>query len=165
MNSDRTGSSNWPQHVLRAGMHRRETDDMPNPTDHCEHVEPWLSALFQAEHLNLLVGSGLTTAIASAVGAPTVDMQAVSLNHRYAHAVETVAKESAKQLRRGKPNIEDQIRVILNLIAGLHVMAEGAEEERGDHALAREAKEEGLDGVVSSAQETSLIKNTSRKGA
>lgn len=27
------------------------------------HIEPWLTSLFQSEHLSLLVGSGLTTAI------------------------------------------------------------------------------------------------------
>lgn len=70
----RSISTSWPDHVVRAGNHRAHLTEMPSPEEHREHVEPWLSALFQAEHLNLLVGSGLTTAVAYAADAPNVDM-------------------------------------------------------------------------------------------
>ena len=62
--SHRIDSQAWQNHIMRAGTHyanARRTSQIP--AKHREHIEPWLSALFQAEHLNLLVGSGLTTAI------------------------------------------------------------------------------------------------------
>lgn len=37
-------------------------------------IEPWLSAVFQAEHFNLLVGSGLTTAVGFAAGSTATNM-------------------------------------------------------------------------------------------
>lgn len=52
----------WKNHIVRAGMHFVDTPDNPDPIDHREHIEPWLSALVQAEHLNVLIGSGLSTA-------------------------------------------------------------------------------------------------------
>ena len=65
----------WPTHVIRSGAHTPTLSGSdPKPDDHKDHVEPWLSALLQAEHLNLLIGSGLTTALAMEAGAPTVDM-------------------------------------------------------------------------------------------
>jgi hypothetical protein len=32
-----------------------------------EKIEPWLTAVFQSDHLSLLAGTGLTTAVASLV--------------------------------------------------------------------------------------------------
>ena len=59
-------------HKVRAGAHSFESEDS-NQTilksrkvnQHRNKIEPWLATLCQAEHLNLLVGNGLTTAIAS----------------------------------------------------------------------------------------------------
>jgi len=141
MNSSQSGSSSWPSHVLRAGTHRLTFTSDPTPGEHRKYVEPWLSALFQAEHLNLLIGSGLTTAIATAAGASKANMERVPLKHNLSDAVENAAKESAKRLGRGEPNIEDQIRAMLDLIAGLHVMAEGAERDDGANSLPKKAKE------------------------
>jgi hypothetical protein len=58
----------WKRHVYRMGPHVLERDDLASGEEELEafiaasrrHIEPWLSAVFQAEHLNLLVGSGLT---------------------------------------------------------------------------------------------------------
>lgn len=52
---------NWRQHVVRASLHCPPSDIGLDPESHREHVEPWLSALFRAKHLNVLIGSGLTT--------------------------------------------------------------------------------------------------------
>jgi hypothetical protein len=53
-----------------------EADDLVEARDgdrsaevHRKRIEPWLSALFQSEHLNLLVGSGFSLGLASAAGA------------------------------------------------------------------------------------------------
>ena len=113
---------------------------MPSPEEHREHVEPWLSALFQAEHLNLLVGSGLTTAVAYAADAPNVDMQPAEFDIEYAGAVQEVAQESAERIGRGKPNLEDQIRAIRDLIAGLRVLAKDTASAGHENTLSEKAK-------------------------
>ena len=118
------GTPEWPVHLVRAGTHNPEpTDKEPNPEDHRDRIEPWLSALLQAEHLNLLVGSGLGTALAKQAKAPTVDMEPTDIRCVYAFAVRKAAEESAKRLGRGKPNVEDQVRAIRDLIGGLQIVA------------------------------------------
>lgn len=87
-----------------------------------EDVEPYLAALLQAEHLNLLVGSGLTTALAKlAKFNDGADMNAKLeiADDKCAEAIEEAAKSSAQQLGRGKPNIEDRLRVAILAAEGL----------------------------------------------
>jgi len=140
--SSRGKLPSWPEHKLRAGSYRQDLSSDPNPEEHRNHVEPWLSALFQAEHLNLLIGSGLTAAIASVAGAPLAGMEPEPFNSlELADAVNAAARESAQRLGRGNPNIEDQIRSIIDLIAGLQVMAKGEESDGGENSLSKEAKE------------------------
>ena len=122
----------WQKHIVRAGTHYQCSTDEPEPDDHREDVEPWLSALFQAEHLNLLVGSGLTTAIAGTADVPAVDMSPASFPSDCAEAVQRATKKSADHLGRQEPNIEDQIRVVLDLIGGLRILAGGSEQRPGD---------------------------------
>jgi len=141
MRSSESGTSYWPSHVLRAGPHCFTCEEEPKPEEHREHVEPWLSALFQAEHLNLLVGSGLTTALANAAGAPIVDMQPAPVKLEYAESVQKAAMESATRLGRGELNIEDQIRVIIDLISGLRVLAKDTQPHRNRNSLSGEARE------------------------
>lgn len=112
------------RHACAAGPYRFSSDDPPpNPADQRRHIEPWLAALSQAEHLNLLVGSGLTLAIAAMVEAPSAGMDATDLSSWPANGIDRAARESADRCGRGEPNIEDQIRIVLDLIAGLRVMA------------------------------------------
>jgi hypothetical protein len=40
-----------------------KSEDEITPEKLRERIEPWLTALFQSEHLSLLIGSGLTTAV------------------------------------------------------------------------------------------------------
>lgn len=131
--------SSWCEHVARAGAHSVSQTHEPSPEEHREHIEPWLSALFQAEHLNLLVGSGFTTAIAVAAGAPIIDMSPASFRAQQADAIQLAAKEGAKALGRGEPNIEDQIRAVLQLTAGLRILAAAAEPGRGGERLPKSA--------------------------
>ena len=106
--SDSVIRKNCWQHVVRAGPHPAPLDGEPDPEEHCEQVEPRLSALFQAEHLNVLVGSGFTTAaIARAAGARVVDMSPAAFEGRYADAVMQAAPESTRRLSREEPKIED----------------------------------------------------------
>ena len=133
--------TNWRQHIVRTGLHHPHLDREPDPVKHRDQVEPWLSALFQAEHLNVLVGSGFTTAIARAAGAPVVDMSPVVFQGRHADAVTQAAKESAKRLNRKEPNIEDQARTVIELIGGLRILAGGVDAGNGTESLGQAAAE------------------------
>jgi hypothetical protein len=144
------------KHVVYAGTHRQKLNKEPNPEDHREHIEPWLSALLQAENLNLLVGSGLTAAMANLAGAPSVDMSTPDLNCDYADTVMKAARKSAEQLGRESPNIEDVVRAALELIGGLRIIADNAESGRGADRLSSKAKglfqvwEQCLDDILTS---------------
>ena len=116
-------AESWRKHVVRAGSHFECPEGELDPRLHREHVEPWLSALFQAEHLNVLVGSGLTRAIAKAGGAAGLDMQPEKFRCSHADEVMEAARKGAKRLRREEPNIEDQVRTINELIGGLRILA------------------------------------------
>lgn len=128
----------WKPHRVRAGSHNWE--GVQPPTDHGvhrKHVEPWLAALLQSEHVNLLVGSGLTTAIATLAGAPAVEMKASTFACDLADAVDRAAKDSAGRCGRGEPNLEDQIRAARELIAGLRILSTAG----GGDAIATRAGE------------------------
>ena len=129
----------WRQHIVRANSHCQHFDGQPDPEKHREQIEPWLSALFQAEHLNLLVGSGLTTAIARAAGAPVVDMSPATFQCRYSDAVTQKVQESAKRLGRKEPNIEDQTRTVVELIGGLRILASGTDTSNCSDELRKNA--------------------------
>lgn len=92
-------------------------------------VEPWLSSLFQSEHLSLLLGSGLSTAIQfEATGKSNNGMNELDLSKtKYKDKIKTFATESAKKTGRGIPNIEDEIRIANELLRGLKIS--GLEED------------------------------------
>jgi len=115
-------------HELRVGPHSMQSDSEPLPADHSKHVEPWLAALLQAEFLGLLVGSGLTTAVARASGAPTLDMAMATFGCDHEASVNKAAAEAARRCARGAPNLEDQIRAAGDLIAGLGVLSHSKSE-------------------------------------
>lgn len=111
-------------HLAVVGTHHVEADRPPEkPKDVQRHIEPWLAALFQAEHLNLLVGSGFTNALATIAKVKPARMEIEKFSVQHADAVEEAARESAKATGRGEPNFEDQIRAALQLIEGLRVQA------------------------------------------
>lgn len=86
-------------------------------------IEPWLTALFQSEHLGLLLGSGLSRAIhRSATCAAFPGMAAVEFSHFDAE-INAEAKKSAEASGRKAGNIEDQIRVASELLRGLEIIA------------------------------------------
>lgn len=115
-------------HLAMAGAHHFNADDPPEkPENERRHIEPWLAALFQAEYLNLLVGSGFANALAGIGGVESAGMGIEKFSTKYAKAVEEAARESAKATGRGEPNFEDQIRAALQLIEGLRVLARSDE--------------------------------------
>ena len=115
------------KHLVRAGSYSWVSDEDPDADllkEHKRRIEPWLAALLQVEHLNLLVGSGLTAAVGRQAKAPPVTMAPGGFNCVSADAVHRAARTGAERAGRGDPNLEDEIRAALELIAGLQVLSQ-----------------------------------------
>ncbi len=92
-------------------------------------VEPWLTALFQSEHLSLLAGSGLTHAVHRlATGKPAAGMSEATLTS-YKDEIEKAAKEAAQKAGREAGNLEDQLRAANELLRGLEILGKSTEAE------------------------------------
>lgn len=86
-------------------------------------IEPWLTALFQSEHLALLAGSGLSQAVhILATGNALPGMNKATFS-KYNNEIEDNAKISAELAGREQGNIEDHIRIVNELIRGLEILA------------------------------------------
>lgn len=102
-------------------------------------VEPWLTSLFQSEHLSLLAGSGLTHAVHYlAASKAAAGMGAVKFS-RYQDKIDSAAQDAAKGAGRAKGNLEDQLRVANELLRGLQIL--GISDEA-------EALEQDLSGIL-----------------
>ncbi len=117
-----------------------------------ERIEPWLTSLFQSEHLNLLVGSGLTRGVchlAQVTGAGMLSPKFV--NH--GEAIERAAQKAAKLAGRRDGNFEDRMRVAFELLRALELFdCDDAQKLRNE----METKIEGfIDDVLKS--ETALL--------
>ncbi len=90
-------------------------------------IEPWLTSLFQSEHISLLAGSGLTHAVhylaanSSAAGMATIPFA------DYQNEINEAAKIIAEKAGRENGNMEDQLRVANELIRGLEILGKSAE--------------------------------------
>lgn len=109
-------------HHLRIQAHDTPLGEAPDVADHGEAIRSWLTALVGAEHLSLLVGSGLGIAVAGSLGVDGLDMSTVPLKGDKAGEVDAHAAKLAKACGRGDANIEDQLRSALALLAGLEVL-------------------------------------------
>ncbi len=90
-------------------------------------IEPWLTSLFQSEHLSLLAGSGLTHAVHYlAAGKSATGMGALTLSH-YQAEIEREAERASEATGREKGNLEDQLRVANELLRGLQIMQKNDE--------------------------------------
>lgn len=88
------------------------------------HIEPWLTSLFQSEHLSLLAGSGLTHAVHQlAAGKPATGMNSLKLS-KHSDRINAEAEKSATDAGRDKNNLEDQLRVANELLRGLEILAD-----------------------------------------
>lgn len=102
-----------------------------------QRIEPWLTALFQSEHLSLLVGSGLTHAVHYlAAGRGAADMA----NPKFTTCGEKIAAAalaSATKAGRSLVNLEDALRVANELLRGLEITNATVEKD----ALGKELEE------------------------
>ena len=87
-------------------------------------IEPWLTALFQSEHLSLLLGSGLSHAIYQMATDSKLPGMNIAKFSQYEDAINAAAKKSANETGREEGNIEDQIRVANELFRGLEIINE-----------------------------------------
>jgi hypothetical protein len=131
----------WKKHCYRVGTHAASWDDIPAATtDEFDNfvvsarkrIEPWLSAVFQTEHLNLLLGSGFTTAIGFMAGVGAAGMGKVTFGTSYDDRINAHAEISAKEMGRGSANIEDQFRSALAVLEGLRVLKPDAADKLKD---------------------------------
>ncbi len=86
-----------------------------------EKIEPWLTAVFQSEHLSLLVGSGLPMAL-------TVEksmMPRIKFEGSYKNLIKDKADDEAKKMERGKANFEDDLRIAIELLKGYEIQKHG----------------------------------------
>jgi hypothetical protein len=98
-------------------------------------VEPWLTALFQSEHLSLLVGSGLMHSLhLLATGKEHSGMAKANFGC-FESRIEEAAAASATRAKRRGVNIEDQIRVANELLLGLQHYCPESAVFRGSKAL------------------------------
>lgn len=130
------------RHIFRTGQPTTQAlsdEDLNEPQAVRKKIEPWLSAIFQSEHLSLLVGSGLSSALSSAVGHDSVGMDAgrirlplegsvwtdlVGNAEDLAQRIAAEAEWTARRARRGSANIEDLIRACLKVRNGLSVLGD-----------------------------------------
>jgi hypothetical protein len=90
-----------------------------------QRIEPWLTALFQSEHLSLLAGSGITHAIHRlAFGSQATALDGKNFGDFSDH-INSAAKQTSEKIGRSPPNLEDQLRVANELLRGLEI--QGAE--------------------------------------
>lgn len=120
----------WNKHCYKVGSHSSVWDDLPITSEDIDkfvsaarkHIEPWLSAVFQAEHLNLVLGSGFTISMGHMAGASVTGMAKVKFGTKFDTAINTHADRGAKTMGRGAANIEDQFRSALAVLEGFEVL-------------------------------------------
>lgn len=86
-------------------------------------IEPWLTSLFQSEHLSLLIGSGLTHAVHQLSGGTSATGMSLSKFTTFDDQIASNATISAEKAGRADTNFEDQIRVANELLRGLEILS------------------------------------------
>lgn len=111
-------------HLYRVGPKENNFDNIDDidPGKVRIEIEPWLSAVFQSEHLSLLIGNGLTTAVSDAAKAISTRMNIPEFDCDLNDEIDKYADLSSKAIGRGNPNFEDKIRVASQLIIGLQII-------------------------------------------
>ena len=90
-----------------------------------EKVEPWLTAVFQSEHLSLLIGSGLSVALTDGSSM----MKRIEFKGDYKEKIKNKADKEAKEMGRQEANFEDDLRVAIELLKGYEITDDGKKEE------------------------------------
>jgi len=125
-----------------------------------ETIEPWLTALCQSEHLALLTGSGISSAIHHLACGTSGDGMGKMKFSVFKDEIENKSKETAERIGRGEPNIEDQIRTANELIKGLDIyLALNKEEDADLKGNLETLKQEVRAGIVDFANDVLKSEN------
>lgn len=128
---------NWQgKHILKLRDYKEPTVIEDPDSDELRNiVEPWLTALFQSEHLALLTGAGISSAVHYlATGSAGTGMGNMEIAE-YSDEINKVAEDSAKNSGRGEANIEDEIRTLNELIRGLEIVTSLGTREKTEEKL------------------------------
>lgn len=110
---------------FRVGPREEEIgDEELKPEEHRREIEPWLSAVFQSEHLSLLTGNGLSMGVAHAAGAKAASMAMPTFGGDLGERIAEAAKASAEAIGRKEANFEDVIRTSFELLRGLKILGD-----------------------------------------
>jgi hypothetical protein len=110
-------------HIIKTSTELSCNDDAPDAKLWRPKVEPWLSAIFQSEHFSLLIGSGLTSALAHIGQISSQGMGRLELNDsEYKDKIRTSSEKSASAMERGEANLEDDFRIALELLRGYEIL-------------------------------------------
>ena len=113
---------NWEQdHILYIANEIPENSDKPDEKKLRNVIEPWLTAVFQSEHLSLLTGTGLTTGVCYEAGFIPQAMGRINFN-TYNKEIHNHADSAAENLSRGAANFEDDLRTAIELFKGLKIL-------------------------------------------
>lgn len=129
---DEKSSIDWDKPHILYIANEMDYPETPDPKTLRSKIEPWLTAVFQSEHLSLLVGSGLTTGVCREAGIEPRAMGRIEFETEQ-ESIQDYAQKEAENMGRGQPNFEDDLRVAIELLNGLkilkHKKAEALEDE------------------------------------
>lgn len=108
------------EHILFIANDVPDNFDSPDVERMRSQIEPWLTAVFQSEHLSLLLGTGITTAICEEATVEPQAMQRISFSFA-ADRIRKYADLEAENLDRGIANFEDDLRNAIDLLKGLKI--------------------------------------------
>lgn len=115
-----------------------------------ERIEPWLTALCQSEHLSLLIGSGVSTALnIMATGGAGATMAPADFG-TFKPLIDTEATRAASVAGRNAGNIEDQVRAANDLLRGLEILGANEPARKAEADALRELIAKTLNGLADS---------------
>lgn len=130
------------KHLIKLRDFKEPTElDDPDAEELRSIVEPWLTALFQSEHLSLLTGAGISSAVHYLANGNTGAGMGNMMITEFKDQINKKSKESAEKSGRGEANIEDEIRTISELIRGLEIFLTDESEYGLEESLAKLRKE------------------------
>jgi len=109
------------QHIVKTNNEIQSLSNPPEVKDWREKLEPWLSTIFQSDHFSLLIGSGLTTALACLSEIKPQVMNRMNFTGSYSNIIKSNADSSAREMERGTANFEDDLRIGLELLRGYQI--------------------------------------------
>ncbi|MDR8391146.1 hypothetical protein NC796_08360 [Aliifodinibius sp. S!AR15-10] len=118
-----TKEINWDENLLFIGNDIKVNNsiDEERRNEIRKEIEPWLSAIFQSEQFSLLVGSGLSNALAKIADIDSQDMSRLEFEGEYSQEIKAYAEKTAEEFGRGTPNFEDDLRASLELLRGYQI--------------------------------------------